>query len=445
LRWSPCLRWLFLSALLVGLAAAPAGCHDSSAGVSVRDAAGDTVDAALERAPTFDADCSADGSNSALCPVTSCGYLKSAATIGLSETPQAGADSLCNQGRVCLATDVNAAGDAIALSCHVPRAAGLDYGMACSTDAASAQRCKDDSLCIAAPGSSGARFCTKLCRVDADCGAGSACLEYQFPLPNNSYALVGQCTPVPMLAGTVCTSEASCAAGEGCIRIGDRTLVRACKATGGSKSIGASCTAPAQCRSGECYDRDFRLGSTGTRAFCSGPCTRNGDCAADQRCVVKVLGNNGTISDPFDDVVVGYCRSLFASPISVACQNDTACMTAGLGADTCHPTYGICYKATAVIGGACAHDDGCGLGAACTTGPTFAGGTCVLEGCAPTGATGTDVCPGGQSVCSQRASDEPLFRCYEGCTTQGGCSRNGDGYFCAPAKDGQPISICLSR
>jgi hypothetical protein len=48
-------------------------------------------------------------------------------------------------------------------------------------------------------------------------------------------------------------------------------------------------------------------------------------------------------------------------------------------------------------------------------------------------------------VCSQRASDEPLYRCYEGCTTQGGCSRNAEGYFCASAKDGQPISICLSR
>jgi hypothetical protein len=244
--------------------------------------------------------------------------------------------------------------------------------------------------------------------------------------------------------GTVCTTEAACPAQQGCILAGDRTLLRTCQ-PGGTKAIGDGCTAPAQCRSGECFDRDFRVGSTGTRAFCSGPCARNGDCGADQRCVVKILGNNGTISDPFDDVAVGYCRSLFASPIAAACQNDTACIGAGQGADTCHPTYGVCYKAAAVIGGPCAHDDGCGLGAQCSTGPTFAGGTCVLEGCAPTGAAGTDVCPGAQSTCSQRAPDEPLFRCYEGCATAGGCSRQSDGYFCAPAKDGQPISICLSR
>jgi hypothetical protein len=135
---------------------------------------------------------------------------------------------------------------------------------------------------------------------------------------------------------------------------------------------------------------------------------------------------------------------LFASSIAAACQNDTGCVTAGLGADTCHPTYGVCYQAAAVVGAACAHDEACGLGGACALGPTFAGGTCVLEGCAPTGA-GSDLCPGAQSVCSQRASDEPLYRCYEGCATQGGCSRNTQGYFCAAAKDGQPISICLSR
>jgi hypothetical protein len=69
----------------------------------------------------------------------------------------------------------------------------------------------------------------------------------------------------------------------------------------------------------------------------------------------------------------------------------------------------------------------------------------VLQGCAPAGATGTDVCPGASSTCGQRVSDEPLYRCYEGCTTAGGCSRQVDNYFCAPAQTGQPISICLSR
>jgi len=430
-------------AVLVGPLTA---CRDSGAGVSsTRDAGPDAVDAADAR-PTFDADCTEGGSGSALCPIATCGYLKSVATLGLTETAQSGADRLCNQGRSCVAVEVSAAGDAISLTCVAPRAGGLDYGMPCSTDSTSAQRCKDDSLCVEPPGTpGGARFCTQLCRIDADCPASSACLEYRHPLPNNSYALVGQCTPRDKLMGTICAAERECAAGQGCLRAGERTLVRTCQAMSGARSLGDGCTAPAQCRSGECYDREFRVGSSGTRAFCSGPCMRTSECGPDQRCVAKVLGNNGTISDPLDDVVVGYCRSLFASPLAAACQNDTACQTAGRGGDTCHPTYGICYKAAAVIGAACSNDDGCGLGGACALGPTFAGGSCVLEGCAPGGASAGDLCPGAQAVCSQRASDEPLYRCYEGCTTQGGCARNAQGYFCAAAKDGQPISICLSR
>src|SRR6266700_1011864 len=307
-----------------------AGCRDSSAGGGTRDAAG-AADTAVDSGTAVDADCTSDASNSALCPVTSCGYLKSTVALGMTETPQSGADSLCNQGRICLATDVTAAGDAIALNCHLPRAGGLDYGMPCSTDTASSQRCKDDSLCVAPPDGS-ASFCTKLCRVDADCGDGSACLEYKRALPNSSYAMIGQCTPAGKIMGTVCTSETACLAQQGCILAGPRTLVRTCQ-PGGSKNIGDSCTANDQCRSRECFDRDFRVGSSGTRAFCSGPCARNGDCGGDQRCVVKILGNNGTISGPFDDVAVGYCRSLFASPIAAACQNDTECSTAGLGAD----------------------------------------------------------------------------------------------------------------
>ncbi len=85
----------------------------------------------------------------------------------MTETAQAGADSLCNQGRICLATVVVAAGDAIQLSCQPPRPDGLAYGAACSKDTGSTQRCKDDSLCIAGPGGTGAPFCTTLCRIDA--------------------------------------------------------------------------------------------------------------------------------------------------------------------------------------------------------------------------------------------------------------------------------------
>lgn len=437
-------RPFVLSSMMALCAAGAAGCRDSSAGVRVTDAgAHDAADSAA-RDTAAEAYCPADGPGGGVCPLNFCGYLKSVTTLGVTETAQAGADSDCNQGRICLATVVVASGDAIQLSCLPPRPDGLAYGAACSTDSSSSQHCKDDSLCITGPGAAGASFCTTLCRIDADCPTASACLEYQQPLPNHSYAMVGECTPVSLIPGTICNSESACPAGQGCVLAGARTLVRTCKA-GGTKSLGEACTAPAQCRSGECYDRNFSVGSTANRALCSGVCTRNSDCGADQRCVVEVLGNNGTIDDPLDDVVVGYCRTLFAATIASACQNSAECVTQGKGADTCDPTYGICYKSAAVIGGPCATDDACGLGQTCALGPTFAGGACVLQGCAPSGATGADVCPGAQSTCGQRASDEPLYRCYEGCTTAGGCSRQSDNYFCAPAQTGQPISICLSR
>ena len=429
--------------MLVGLGGA--ACRDSSAGARAtdggRDAAGNDADARAG----VDADCPADGPGGGVCPINFCGSLTTAAALRVDETSEAGADSVCNQGRICLSTAVNAAGTTttLPLSCVVPRGDGLAYGAACSKDPAGGVRCKDDSLCIEAPDAPGAPFCTTLCRIDADCPADSACLEYQQTV-GQSYVLVGQCTPKGKMTQTFCQTERDCPAGQGCVRAGARTLLMVCKA-GGTRSMGETCTAPSQCRSGECYDRDFTVGTASSRGSCSGACARNSDCGPDQRCKALVLGNNGTVNDPRDDVVVGYCRSLFASTVATACQNDTACVAQGRGADTCDPTYGICYKRATVIGGACASDDACGLGGACAIGPTFAGGTCVLDGCAPGATTGTDVCPGTQSICSQRASDEPLYRCYEGCVTAGGCSRAAQNYFCAPPKDGQPISICLSR
>src|SRR5882724_12212741 len=89
------LRVVLLLATLVGGAVSTPGCRSTGAGVVTQDAAGDAGDAAGDRAASVDADCSSPDASSALCPITSCGYLKSAATIGLSETPQAGADSLC--------------------------------------------------------------------------------------------------------------------------------------------------------------------------------------------------------------------------------------------------------------------------------------------------------------------------------------------------------------
>ena len=321
----------------------------------------------------------------------------------------------------------------------------MAYGAACSKDTASTQRCKDDSLCIAGPGGSGATFCTTLCRIDADCPTGSACLEYPQPLPNNSNALVGECTPVTLIPGTICTSEGACPAGQGCVLYGARTTVRTCKAGAGTKSLGEACTAPAQCRSGECYDRNFGIGSTANRALCSGVCARNSDCAMNQRCVVEVVGNNGTIDDPLDDVVVGDCRSLFSATIGSGVPEQQRLRDPGQGRrhlrpDLRHLLQGERGHRRPVCRRRCLRP-----GPDLRARPAFARGACVLQGCATRGRDRRRRLPGRGSTCASGMSDEPLYRCYEGCATAGGCSRQADNYFCAPAQTGQSISICLSR
>src|SRR3954466_15294916 len=123
-------RTLVLSNILVIAvpalcAVAASGCRDSSAGVRVTDAGPrDKADTA-PRDTAAEVYCPADGPGGGVCPLNFCGYIKSVATLGPVDTAQAGADSLCNQGRICLSTQVVAAGDAIQLACQPPQPGGL--------------------------------------------------------------------------------------------------------------------------------------------------------------------------------------------------------------------------------------------------------------------------------------------------------------------------------
>jgi hypothetical protein len=212
----------------------------------------------------------------------------------------------------------------------------------------------------------------------------------------------------------------------------------------GAKSLGAACTGNAECRSGECYDQDF-LVYGGQRTFCSGACAVNSDCGADQHCVRLVVGNNGTLDNPLDDLVSGYCQTLFPPLASSDCQSSADCVARANGSDSCDVAHGTCYRSGAKPGSRCASETDCPSGAVCSTGPRFAGGYCQTFGCSPDATTGPDACPGTNSVCAQRGGpDEPIAGCYEGCGSgANSCSRASEGYSCQAPRSGLPATICL--
>lgn len=420
--------------LLVG------ACHNGGAGTRQMDAAVETAPDATPEVGAPDVYCAPDAAGGGQCPKNFCGQPKTVASLQAGELSQLGSDEACTPGYSCVPDVPAADGKSLVLRCVAPQDGAVTFGAACTKGAGA--RCKNDALCIEAPGVAGA-FCSQLCRSDRDCPAEAYCLERKSDAVGASYVNLGYCTPKAKVAATPCTREAQCAADQGCVSYGVRTSLLTCQKVGGAKALGEACTANAQCRSGECFDREFHQWGATHRAYCSGQCAKNSDCAADQRCTRIVLGNNGTPADPFDDVVAGYCQSLFAV-VAPGCTANGDCVNVQAG-DTCDVPHGICYTTGALPGAPCTADTGCGLGAVCLKGVSFPNGYCQSLGCAPGQTTGVDACPGGAEVtCARRgAADEPLYGCYEGCAQSGDCSRFAERYVCAPPTKGAAASICL--
>jgi hypothetical protein len=439
-------------AFVVALGAGGLGCHAGAAGGHDFDAAVEVAPEVSEKLPRPDASCPLDAAGGGPCPVNFCGDPQSAATLAVNKRADVGADALCTPGYACVPDGPTDMGRALQLRCVAPLAGAVAFGAACATGAGAASRCKNDALCVESADAPGAKFCSQLCRADADCPEQSFCVEHASDkLPNGSFVNLGLCTPKARITGKACVAEAECGAGEGCVSYGSRTSLLVCRDLGGTKSLGEACSSAAECRSGECLDRDNNpppppgvvvAAADLTRTFCAGRCRKNSDCGADQRCVRFVVNNNGTIDDATDDVVTGYCRSLFVPKLASACTNNGACTKGG---DTCDPKYGVCYKAGAVTGAPCASALDCELGAVCTTGQFYMGGYCQTFGCAAGAAAGPDACSGAASTCSQRASDAPLDACYEGCSKTRGCSRAAESYGCSPVDQAQgtPDTLCL--
>ena len=414
------------------------------------------MDAGVEHprdAHMFDAYCPADAMGGGVCPINFCGQLQTIASTPSSSYAQSGADILCNSGRICVVGQPVPAGDAFQLDCVMPATGALAYGAACSPNPADGQRCADDSLCITAADFPTQPFCSAMCRTDADCLAGSRCLEHTTAAaPNGSPARVGMCTPAAKIAATTCKRESDCAAGQGCMPAGGRTGLYTCQTATGTKSVGQACGAASECRSGACFDRQFTLPGGGTRTYCSSTCSVNSDCGPDQTCTRLVQNNNGTPSDPTDDVVVGICQTLFIPHGAAGCDPASCTVTVAGGVATCDLTHGLCYNSAALPGSACSTDADCALGGVCATGSRFPRGYCQTFGCSPTAAAGSvDSCAGTGSVCTQRGGpDAPINACYDGCalgSDAGGatCIRATEGYFCDAPVPGAAAQICLGQ
>ena len=445
------MKTFLLVVLLFASTAALFGCSSPAAGSRPRDAGVD-VASPKKDAQSVDYYCAADAMGGGVCPINFCGTLQTTSSLSANAYAQSGADSICNSGRVCVVGAPVPAGDAFQLTCVAPASGALSFGAACSTTTAG-MHCADDSLCITGPDPQGQPFCSTMCRNDADCPTSSSCLEYlTAAAPNGSTAKVGYCTLSSKIVGSPCTHEGACPAGQGCVPYGTRTALTVCKATGGTKTVGQACSGNTDCLSGACFDRLFRLASGSNKTYCSSVCAVNSDCGPDQTCARLVQNNNGTPSDPTDDVVSGECQTLFFPMGASGCGIDKDCVDMGNGSDTCDATHGLCYNKSAVPGSACTTDAACMLGGVCSTGSRFAGGYCQTFGCAPnpTGSTPpVDLCGGAGSACVQRgAPDYPLHACYDGCqlgSDAGALMCLRTGFVCASPSSGQPATICLGQ
>ena len=450
-------KTLLLVVPLLASTAALFGCSSPSAGSRPHDAGVDLPLPHIDAQP-IDYHCAADAMGGGNCPFNFCGTLPTTSSLPSNAYETSGADSICNPGRVaggrvCIVGAPVPAGNAFQLTCVAPVSGALSFGAPCSTGAAG-MHCADDSLCIASPDFPAQPFCSAMCRNDADCPTSSTCLEYPtVTAPDGSAAKVGYCTPSSKIAAVSCARERDCPAGEGCVPYGGRTALTVCKAlpAGGTKTVGQPCTGNADCLSGACFDRQFRLNGLTNRTYCSSVCAVNSDCGPNQMCARLVQNTNGT-DDPTDDTVAGECQTLYV-PVAVSgCALDSDCVAMANGSDSCDVTHGLCYNKAAVPGSACTADTGCMVGGVCSMGARFPGGYCQTFGCAPnpTGSTpAVDLCAGAGSACVQRGGpDAPLHACYDGCqlgSDAGALMCIRAGFFCSSPSDNQPASICLGQ
>lgn len=243
-------------------------------------------------------------------------------------------------------------------------------------------------------------YCSAICSSDADCPAGSACVNLGTMVCLdlcNSDTPDDQCAdglgcigggPVPPVCLPGCEGDAECGEGLTCVL--------------GGGAFGA----------GACIDPDAPLGAA---------CTSDADCPPSGTCATGADYPGGTC------VIAAVCDA----DTNVGCPDDAQCLPGGFGGDICWD--GCTTDADCRSGWECA--DSVSAPGRLTCQPIFGadnlGQECV-EG----------PCPGGDCLTEQLygfpGSYCADFGCDPAATTDSGCPNGG---ICAPTSDG--VGICL--
>ena len=213
-------------------------------------------------------------------------------------SPSRAPTSLCNSGRVCVVgAPVLATGDAFQLDLRrSPPPGALAFGAACSTTPPG-MHCADDSLCVASadfPGSPSAAPCAATTPTARRCQRTCPCSSTRRRSPRTARRpRWGIARRSSKIAGTACLRESDCPR----TRAASPTACAPAYASAGRPAapsrLGSACTGNADCRSGECFDRNFDQYG-GQRAVLLGGLRRSTATAA--RIRLRALGgeNNGT-------------------------------------------------------------------------------------------------------------------------------------------------------
>jgi len=218
----------------------------------------------------------------------------------LPRPPECEADVDCGPDGACLPYGDVPAGALVGLC--LGRHGDVPAGGLCVED----QDCRTGQ-CMEIPG--GGRRCLGLCRVQADCAAGTRCYPDQLYLdlapgaPEPLFDALPACT-LDVGSGSECTRDGDCPGSEICLPLPDgarESFRLVCRDPFHPLGFGPGegCFMDSMCASGYCVP------VFGVAGFCLGVCATDDDCAVDTTCSGEQLRDGGFDPDSERDDLVG--------------------------------------------------------------------------------------------------------------------------------------------